>query len=189
MIQKLSKDDISQVARLHKTELSGFLPELGEDFLIKFYRATLTIPEVFTLVEKNNEQILGFITGITQVKGLYKKVILNNPLGFIILFLRYFIVHPENIVKTVKILSYPGFSSDIPELLTIAVGKEYQRRGIGRKLFKELVAEFKKRKVKKLLVSVYDRLPANMFYKKIGCRFEKSFPFLGEKMNYYSFRI
>ncbi|MBI5452439.1 GNAT family N-acetyltransferase [Candidatus Gottesmanbacteria bacterium] len=189
MIRKLSITDIPQVARIHKQELSGFLPELGLQFLENFYKASLDIPEMFTLVEKKNEQILGFVSGIESAKGLYKKVIFKNPIGFAILFLRYFVTHPEKIVKMVKILSYPGFADDSPELLTIAVKKDYQKRGIGKNLFQKTVEEFTKRKIKKFKISVYDKLPANGFYKKIGCKFVNSFEFLGEKMNYYSYEI
>lgn len=187
MIKNLTLIDIPQVARIHKQELSGFLPELGVEFLENFYKVSLDIPEMFTLVEKKNEQILGFVSGIESAKGLYKKVILKNPIGFGILFLRYFITHPEKIVNMLKILTYPGFSDDSPELLTIAVKKDYQKRGIGKNLFQKTVEEFRKRKIKKFKISVYDKLPANGFYKKISCKFLSSFNFLGEKMNYYSY--
>ncbi len=189
MIKSLIISDIPQVAKIHKQELSGFLPELGDEFLKKFYSVSLSTPEMFTLVEKKNEQILGFVSGIRSAKGLYHKVILKDLFGFGILFLRYIVTHPEKIVKMLKILTYPGFAMDSPELLTIAVKKEYQKQGIGKKLFHEVAKEFQKREIKRFKISVYDRLPANGFYKKIGCKFNSSFEFLGEKMNYYSFNI
>jgi len=187
MIKKMGGADITSIARIHKTELSGFLPELGEDFLKKFYAASFHIPEMFTLVEKKNEQVLGFVTGCISTKDLYKKVISCDIFGFTTLILGYFITHPTQIVKLVKMLTYPGFADDSPELLTIAVDKKYQRRGIGKKLFHETVLEFKKRGIRKFRISVYKRLPANEFYKKIGCKFNNSFDFLGERMNYYKY--
>lgn len=187
MIKNLEIADISQVAKIHERELSGFLSRLGSPFLEKFYRASLDIPEMFTLVKKQNEQILGFVSGIVSTKGLYKKVIFRNPIFFGILFLRHFITHPQEIIQVLKILTYPGFSEDNPELLTIAVVSEAQRKGIGTKLFHACVREFRKRGIRKFKISVYERLPANVFYQKIGCRFENSFNFLGEKMNYYSY--
>lgn len=189
MIKKLANKDIPQVVKIHKTELHGFLSELGEGFLGKFYEVSLTIPEIFTLVEKKNEQVLGFATGTTGTKGLYKKVVSRDVISFIWLTLNNFITHPKNIVKTVKVLAYPGFSDDIPELLTIAVDKHYQGQGIGTKLFKETVKEFQKRGAGKFRASTYDKLPANNFYKKTGCKLEKSFTFLGEKMNYYRYNL
>lgn len=189
MIKQLSLSDVYQVACLHKQELSGFLPELGEAFLEKFYKVSLSLPEIFTLVEIENEQILGFVTGCTRTKGLYKKIIFKDIIGFATVFLNYFITHPGNLVKMVKILTYPGFTDDSPELLTIAIIGHRQRKGIGTKLFNGCVKEFRKRGIKKFRISVYDRLTANDFYKKIGCRFEKSFEFLEEKMNYYGYEV
>lgn len=189
MIREMVHVDVVQVVRLHKQEIPGFLPELGEEFLKKFYKVSLSIPEIFTYVAKEDEQILGFVSAITSTKGFHKKIIFKDIAGFAIIFLRYFITHPEKIVKILRILSYPGFFDNSPELLTIAIAKKYQRRGIGSKLFKKTAAEFKKRGFKKFKVSVYDKLPVNQFYKKVGCQFEKSFIFLGEKMNYYSYEI
>ncbi len=185
MILKLKTEDIPQVVKLHRGELRGFLSELGEGFLTKFYEVSLGIPEMFTLVEKDNEQILGFSSGATRVRGLYKKVISSDYISFIRLLLSNLFTHPQNIVKMAKSLAYPGFADDIPELLTIVIYKSYQKRGIGRKLFLQTSKEFQKRGFKKFRVSVYDKLPANEFYKKMGCKLEKSFEFLGEKMNYY----
>lgn len=188
-IKKLSKEDINQVTRIHKEELPGFLSELGEGFLKKFYRQSLYIPELFTFVVKENEQILGFVTGITATKGLYKKIILRDSLGFGVIFLRYLITHLDKIFKIFQTITYPGFSHDTPELLTIAVIKKQQRRGLGRKLFGKAVDEFRKRGIKNLKISAYARLPANGFYKKMGCKRQSSFMFLGERMNYYRYNI
>lgn len=189
MISKLSNKDIPQVVKIHMDELHGFLSQLGEDFLYKFYQVSLSIPEMFTVVEKENEQILGFVSGASSTKGLYKKIISRDFLSFVSIFLRYFVTHPESIVKSLRTLTYPGFKDDGPELITIAVSRDRQRKGMGRKLFSEAVKEFKKRGFKKFRVSTYDKLSANDFYKKTGCIFEKSFEFLGEKMNYYSYKL
>ncbi|MBI3379689.1 GNAT family N-acetyltransferase [Candidatus Gottesmanbacteria bacterium] len=155
MIKRLSINDISQVVKIHKEELHGFLSELGEGFLTKFYQVSLDIPEMFTLIEKENEQVLGFVSFTTSAKGLYKKVIAKEFLSFVLIFLRYFITHPESIVKSVRILTYPGFKDDSPELITIAVFKVHQGKGIGRKLFMAVVKEFKKKGFRKFKVSAY----------------------------------
>lgn len=189
MIRQMALSDIKQVAEIHKRELSGFLSELGIPFLKKFYKVSLDIPEMFTYVEERSGHILGFTSGVSRTKGLYKKIIFKNIFYLIVPLLSYFIVHPLKVIKTLKILSYPAFSEDIPELLTLVVKKEEQNRGIGRKLFQAVSEEFEKRRIKEFYVSAYERLPANGFYRKIGCRLDRSFNFLGEKMNYYKCRI
>lgn len=189
MLKKLINSDIPQVAKIHKEELSGFLPELGEEFLQAFYKNSLNVPEMFTYVDRENDHISGFITGIMTPNELYKKIIFQDVILYITIILRHLITHPLHIVKIMKIFSYPGFSDNVPELLTIAVSKSVQGRGIGRKLFNQIVRDFQKRKVNKFRISVYDRLRSNGFYRKIGCNLESSFMFLGEKMNYYSYNI
>lgn len=189
MIKRLELTDVPQVAKIHQSELSGFLPELGEEFLQAFYKSSLYIPEMFTCVEKENDQILGFVTGTVSTEGLYKKIIVKDILRFVYLFSKYLITHPSKIVKMVKTLTYPGFKDNSPELLTIAVSQKFQKKGIGRILFLKVAETFQKKGIRKFKVSVYDRLSANGFYKRMGCRFDSSFDFLGERMNYYSYEI
>jgi ribosomal protein S18 acetylase RimI-like enzyme len=188
MFRKIKVSDIKQVAKLHREELSGFLSELGRDFLEKFYKVSLIIPEIFTIVIEEKKQILGFTSGAVRLRGLYKKIFMKDPLGFIFSLLSYSITHPGKIVKLTKTMVYPGFESDIPELLTIVIDKNQRNRGLGRKLFLAAVKEFKKRGIDDFRVSVYKRLPANEFYKKIGLKLEKQFDFMGEKMNYYRYK-
>lgn len=141
---------------------------------------------MFTFVEKKNGQILGFVTGIETAKGLYFKIIAQDIAGYTLLFFKFFSSHPGQLLKFIHILTYPGFASNTPELLTIAVSKKHQGKGVGKSLFRALREEFKNRAVKQFKVSVYDKLPAVGFYKKIGCKHEMTFDFLGEKMSYFS---
>lgn len=187
MIKDLKLPDIPLAARLHYQTLDGLLSQLGLTFLEKYYTCSLLIPQMWTIVEKKNDHIIGLVSATTKVKGLNKRIILKDIRGFIVLFLNIFITHPQLIIKTIKTFTYPGFSGDIPELLTMIVDKKYQKKGIGRKLFDKCAEEFKKRGIKKFRISAYDKLPANGFYLHLGCRKEKDFQFLGEKMNYYTY--
>lgn len=188
-IYKATADDVTQVAVIHKQELLGFLPELGGEFLEKFYSISVSIDEMFLFVEKENGQIVGFVSGISNPKGLYKKIITRDILGFSWIFLKHFVKHPTNITKFVKILLYPGFSESIPELLSIAVSKKHQMKGIGRRLFTRTVNEFQSKGLHEFKISVYEKLAANGFYQKMGCQKVQTFEFLGEKMNYFIYRI
>ncbi len=189
MIRKLTFEDIDQVALIHQRELTGFLSEIGVDFLRKFYQASLSNEEMFTLVEEKREEIRGFVCATINTANLYKKILRKDLFGFTIFFIKLLLTSPSKIIKIVKMLNYPGFSSSDPELLAIAVAKNFQKQGIGKKLFKATIKEFQKKRVKSFKVSVYDRLPANGFYLKMGCRKIISFPFLSEKMNYYIYKI
>lgn len=189
MIKQLELLDINQVVFIHHQELSGFLSKIGQGFLKKFYEVSLNSSDMFTFVYKENGKILGFAGGVMTSRGLNHRIIVKDPLGFGMVLLKHLILHPTHILKLFQTLSYPGFDKDMPELLSIAVSQKHQGKGIGKKLFLEVAGEFNKRKKKEFLVSVYDRLPANKFYIKMGCRQHKSFEFLGERMNYYIYRI
>ncbi|OIO14733.1 hypothetical protein COV53_03450 [Candidatus Gottesmanbacteria bacterium CG11_big_fil_rev_8_21_14_0_20_37_11] len=188
MVTKLTSQDLKAVSAIHQAELPGILSEFGTEFLEKFYRESLHIPELFTFIEKEDEQVIGLITGTTSLDGLYFKVVKRDILGFFSLIMKHLITHPASIFKIIRILTYPGFSNKDSELLTIAVSRRYQKRGIGRKLFASAVKEFKKRKIIHFKIGVYERLKANGFYRKIGCRKLHTFNFLGEQMNYYVYR-
>lgn len=188
MIEKLEQRDIDQLVRLYRRELPGFLSDLGDDFLKRFYQASLSIPKMYTIVEKQNEQIIGFATFVTSVKELYFRTISQDILGFAWIFLRYFITHIDKTIKVLQAFTYPGFREDIPELLTIVVDKNHQGKGIGRKLFSRVSEELAKKGVKEFKISTYACMRANGFYKKIGCKFDRSFNFLSEKMNYYIYK-
>lgn len=189
MVSKLTEEDIKSVAHLHRQELKGFLPELGSDFLELLYRTSLEMPEMFTFTAKEDDKTTGFVSSIISTKGLYKKILYRHPIHVVMILLNHFITHPLNIIKFAKILTYPGFFENNAELLSIAVSDGHRLKGIGKRLFYSAVAEFKKRGINKFKISVYDRLAANGFYRKIGCRQISSFNFLGERMNYYEYKI
>jgi len=189
VIQKLTHQDIDKAVKLYRRELPGLLAELGTGFLKKFYKVLLSLPDCWVFVEKEDEQILGLTSGILSVGGLYKTIFLRDILGFTSIFLGIFITRPVLLIKIIQMMLYPGFKSDIPELLTIVVDPRYRRKGMGRKLFMKIVAEFKKKGVKEFRISVYDYLPSYGFYQKIGCQKKTSFYIGRQKINYYLYKI
>jgi ribosomal protein S18 acetylase RimI-like enzyme len=189
MIRLLTQKDIPQVSKIHSQELHGFLPQLGTDFLEKFYGISLKVPSLFTYVEEKNGKIRGFVMGAESTKGLFLRIILKDVWGFSLLFSRFLVLHVFSFFKLIATLAYPGFSQDGPELLSIAVSNKYQGQGIGKVLFKKIEKEFQLRGFSEFKISVYDRLPSAGFYKKMGCRHTVRFSFLGENMSYFSFKV
>lgn len=189
MIKKLDSNDISLAVHLHRQELHGFLSELGNDFLKKFYEVSLGIPEMFTFIDTEENKVTGLVSGVESSEGLMKKIILKDVAGFFPPVMQYAVFHPLSATKMIQSMSYPGFSGTDAELLSIAVDGKSQGKGIGKKLFQKTVDEFKKRKIRNFKVSIYDGMKANTFYTKMGCTFDYQFAFLGKKMNYYKFNI
>jgi ribosomal protein S18 acetylase RimI-like enzyme len=188
-IRSATADDVPAIVRIYMQELPGFLRELGEDFLVTFYTVTLTMPQMFTYVALSEESVVGFVSNATDVKGLNAAIIKTRPIHFFGHILLFILKHPIRVKKIFDSFLYPGFSHRSSELLTIAIDSDFHGKGIGKQLFDASVKEFQKRGVKEFLISAYDRLPANGFYKKLGCTSVKSFEFLGEQMNYYKFLL
>ncbi len=188
-IRAMTIHDAPEAARIHVQELAGFISQLKQAFLFRFYSQTLQIPEIFTFVCIENSTVVGFLSGTERVKGMLSLVIFKDPVWFVLFFLKYFITHPLQIVTAIQTLMYPGFSGNEPELLTLAVDERHRGKGIGKKLFLACAKEFAKRGYSSFLISAYDRLPANGFYKRMGCTLIRTFSFHGERMNYYRYRI
>lgn len=189
MIRPLERKDIITVSKIHTQELPGFLSEMGATFLENFYLASLGVSTMFTLVYLYDNRVVGLATGITHSKGLFKVILEKRFIQFIYIILIHIITHPSSLRKIFTVITYPGISTDHAELLTIAVDRRFRDRGVGKRLTVEIVREFKKMRIKRFLVSVYDRLPSNEFYKKMGFQYKRSFDFLGEKMNYYEYTV
>src|SRR3990167_5413656 len=185
MIRLMKTEDTGDVAKIHAAEIPGFLPELGTDFLTLFYLSFLKIPGIIAFVSAEKGRINGYVAGIEKVKDLNRKIISADPWRFVLSILPPILLKPLRIIKLLKLLAYPGFSHKGPELLSLAVAGKFQKRGIGSILFKRLVKEFKERKIHQFRISAYDKLPANDFYEKMGCRLTDTFYFMGERMNYY----
>lgn len=187
LIRLLREEDVSIIALLHRHSLQGFLPTLGRAFLERFYSVLFSQPDMFTFVAVERKNIVGFVTCSQGVNGLLRRVILQDLLWFASFFLKYFSVHPKEIIPAIQTIMYPGFSGDEPELLSLAVNKDHRGKGIGRKLFLACSGEFRRRGHTSFLISAYDRLPANGFYIRMGCTLIRTFSFHSERMNYYRY--
>ena len=72
-------EDFKQISILHKNYLkTGFISSLGEKFLITLYNHINNFPSSFCFVVKNNDKVIGFISGAENLSKLYKSFIKNN---------------------------------------------------------------------------------------------------------------
>jgi len=175
-ISLATKKDATQIAIIHKQEINqGFLSQLGVKFLSKLYKSTMVSPNAFTIVAKDNDKVIGFISGCTNVTKFYHDFFKKY------FFQVFFILLPKmfrlSILKKIfETLKYPQQKEEkkLPgaELLTIAILKQYHGRGIAQKMFEKFVEEIKKREISEFKVIVGENLPrAIAFYEKIGFKF------------------
>ena len=178
-ISLATKKDATQIAIIRKREINqGFLSQLGVKFLSKLYKSTMVSPNAFTIVAKDNDKVIGFISGCTNVAKFYHDFFKKY------FFQVFFILLPKmfklSILKKIfETLKYPQQKEEkkLPgaELLTIAILKEYHGQGIAQKMFEKFVKEMKKREIKQFKVIVGESLMrAIRFYEKIGFKFHSS---------------
>jgi len=169
------KSDIEDISRLHHEGItSGFLSSLGMKFLSKFYSFMLNSKNAFLVVAENKGKIVGFISGCSDINYFYREFKRNNLISiFLILFPKFFNpVFLRKIFETMKYASREDESSPKAELVSIVVGEEFRRRGVGRKLLRKFLKKMGKRKIDIVKVVVgADLKEAINFYEKEGFKF------------------
>jgi len=186
MINLADKKYAKILAQIHKDEISaGFLSSLPSNFLEKFYISV--IENDFSVIAKENGEIVGFIAGTADIGKLYsyflKRYFFHSA---VILLPKIF-----NLRKIMETLFYPKNKEIKAELLTIAVKKEFQGKGVARYMLEFFVSEMRKRGVNKFKVLVGEELkPAIRFYEKNGFKFlKRTEVHKGQKSMIYIFNV
>ncbi len=173
--QNDSQEVFSQLAELHREAITeGFLSSLGEKFLICLYEALATGKASFVIVAETDKRVVGFIAGSAGMGKVYRNFIKRAgwraiwALGRKLLSFR-------RIRRMLETLLYPAWRSkqDLPgeEIINFCVAGDMQRRGVGRRLFEELAAEFVRRGVGKIkIVTGAQQRKAQKFYEKAGAQ-------------------
>jgi len=188
-ISLATKKDSIQIAKIHKEEIDQeFLSQLGVKFLSLLYESMISSTNAFVVIAKNNNKIVGFISGADNTKKFghyfYKKYFIKTFFILVPKLLQFSTL--KKILETArysKKAEYESRNSDkiekkeLPsaELLVIAVKKEFHGRKIAQKMFDFFVNEMKNRKIKQFKVVVGENLlRAIGFYKKMGFKFYSS---------------
>lgn len=193
-ITQTSSKDPQYIAKIHVENFkNAFLCDLGFSFLKLLYDWILRLDKGFGYVIKdNNNEIIGFITGVYDSSNLVSSFIKNNFLKTMPILILNFIKKPKNIKKVFETVFYSK-KSDInikAELLSIAIEKNFRSKGHSQELFSYFIDHLKKRNIKIFKITVdKDNLAANKFYIKIGCKLVKSYKMYGKFSNIYRYEI
>jgi len=171
------KKDALQIAQIHKNEINkGFLSSLGIVFLGNFYSALIESKFSFCVVAKEDDRIVGFISGVFDLNKFYQYFLKNYFFQSVVLLYKK-IFNISYIKKILETLLYPVKEKKLPpeELLTMAVLKQFQGQGIAGRMFSEFLGEMKKRNIKTFKVLVGEELKSAIaFYEKNGFTFLKN---------------
>jgi ribosomal protein S18 acetylase RimI-like enzyme len=171
-----------EIARIHIAEIhSGFLPLLGDEFLARLYFEMSQVSTAGLWAAEENEKVLGFILGVTNIRKSYIDVFKRAWFPFIKMGVRFFL-KKDFLVKLPTIIMYPfhqhaeGYS-DISnpeqpsaELLSIAVLSSAKGRGIGTLLVQKFEQTLSESGLSRsYFVTTNSEDPnSNAFYRKLG---------------------
>ncbi len=179
--------DAAALARLHRSGLpDAFLPTLGEPFLRRLYRALANDPAAVTLVAEDGDGVVGFVSGVTSVRGFYRRFVVRHGVGAA-LAASPALIRRDVWRRVLETASYPARSraareggaapstadpaAALPdaELLSIAVSPTSRSNGVGRALAEGLIEELERRGVPAVKVVVAeDNGPGNALYERVG---------------------
>ncbi|MGE5224311.1 MAG: GNAT family N-acetyltransferase [Omnitrophica WOR_2 bacterium] len=146
--------DIKQVVLLHTQAFKEYFHTyLGPLFLHELYKGILEEPSGIAFVYPNGEQILGFVAGIGELKGFYKRLLKRHPLQFMISLIAPILKQPGIITRILRTLAGPAMAEGYEScgtLLYIAVLPESRSKGIGKILVQAFLEESARQGLKRV---------------------------------------
>jgi len=161
------------LARLHSEEIQdGFLTSLGIPVLAKLYQGISTSPDAFIVVASAGGKTVGFLCASADTRRVYRGVLTKQWRALVLAAAPRLISWPT-IKRAIETLRYPTRRRlvDLPpaEILNFCVTHRMHRSGIGGRLFAAMIAEFRRRGVRKIrIVTGSNQHSAIAFYEKIG---------------------
>lgn len=150
----------------------GFMTSLGEEFLVLLYRAIDRDPHSVLILERKNNQVIGFVAGGTGMKSIFRELLKEwVQLTRILLPSLFRLSVLRKIFELVWLAgcSKPIANAPKTELLSIAVDPDFRGEGVGVQLYRSLETYFRCSGHKAFCIVVGDALEqAHQFYLKVG---------------------
>lgn len=168
MIADIKNIDLQQVAQLHKKNLPSIISFYSEKFVKKFYHFHLNKKADETIFKGyfEDKKLIGFVFGTYELDQLFDDFIGENKPFFIVETLKALVAHPVYFVHLFgKVFGAKTASTCKTQLVYIAVDKNQNGKGIGKKLLESFENEAKN-KVDYYELEVEKNNPALQFYLK-----------------------
>ena len=194
IVSSMNKNQISGVVDVHLEAFPGFfLSFLGKQFLKEFYIGVIEDPSGIARVVADGQALIGFVAGITQPSGFYRRLLMKRWWRFGLAAIPAVIKKPAIIPRLFRAFSRPATPlpcENCGTLMSIAVRPQAEGGGVGRKLGEAFLFEAQKRGLSavNLTTDALDNDRVNRFYQRLG--FEKFRTFTtpeGRLMNEYVF--
>lgn len=182
-------NDSENIAIIHYNNFkNAFLCDLGINFLILLYNWILSSNSGFGFIVKNDNKIIGFVSGVYNSSGIISSFIKKNFLKAAPLLVLNCFKKPKNLKRIFETIFYPK-KSDIDikaELLSIAVDDNYRGKGYSQELFRYFKEYLEKQDITVFKITVdKDNVAANKFYINRGCKLVNTYQIYCKYSNIY----
>jgi ribosomal protein S18 acetylase RimI-like enzyme len=163
----------AELADIHCAEIrDGFLTTLGPRFLRNLYAEIVGSPHAFLFAAIRQGKVAGFICGAESTGRVYKHYLRRRGLRDGWRLLPKLVTY-RRIKSVLETLLYPTRRQHVElpkaEILNFCVRADVQRTGVGRRLFRHLVAEFRRRNITEIrIVTGESQTSAQRFYESLG---------------------
>lgn len=106
MIMNPTEEDLEVVAQLHQKYISGYLRNLGKSFLIRFYTHYLNLPGGILVIDKEGDEIGGFMAAYMNADGMFLDLLKESKLSLVIPVLMRLFTHPAEIFDLIELMNY-----------------------------------------------------------------------------------
>jgi len=181
IIHPMRPGDVAEVVRVHLISFPGyFLTFLGSDFLTLLYNNIQSDPLGTVLVASCDGQIQGFVAGVVQQSGFYRRLLNKQKWKFALAAVWPLFKKPSIAPRLLMALKRPAEAREASAeacLMSIAVRPEVEGQGVGKRLFAGLYREFAESGVPAICLTTDRDLNnrANRFYQKIGFELVRCF--------------
>lgn len=172
-LDNLSDDNIfQQIALMHERFLSaGVLAKLGSSFLIRLYKSLVDDAHSAVYIAQTNEEVLAFVSCTRNTNKFYKRFLYKNSVPIILALPK--LCTPALLKRSFSLLHYlvkkPEQKSPEAELLSIAVGEQSHRSGVGSQLMIKVFDFMKENQIDCFKVTAaYTQEAAHHFYQSKG---------------------
>lgn len=187
--------EIVQAVQIQLDEIQqGFLSSLGGKALELIFEHMARSPWgiMVLAVDELTGKVIGYVLGTIDTGRLYREFLLKRFPKAVWFFLPK-VLTLDRLVKIFETISYPRKNHDeaLPELLDIAVSKEYHGAGVATGLFRSFETVCRGRGVRAFKIPTGESLVrAHRFYEKMGavraCMFELH---RGQRSYVYIYRL
>lgn len=174
-LTELRASDVPAVARLHRSAFPGyFLSELGEGFLVQFYRGYLGDVTAVTVVARADDgAVIGAVVGTIEPTGFFRRLLARQWWGFARASVGAVVTDPRKAARLLRAVRYRG---DAPAgatgalLSSICVAPTARGAGIGEQLVREWTRQVQRRGVQMafLTTDAEGNDAVNRFYAERG---------------------